>query len=39
MTQTDFLLPETTMKYVKRSIESEPKEAFYDDGDDTWELT
>ena len=35
--QTDFLLPETTMKYVKRSIESEPKEAFYDDGDDTWE--
>ena len=32
-----FLLPETTMKYVKRSIESEPKEAFYDDGDDIWE--
>ena len=34
---SDFLLPETTMKYVKRSIESEPKEAFYDDGDDEWE--
>ena len=34
---TNFLLPETTMKYVKRSIESEPKEAFYDDGDDEWE--
>ena len=34
---SDFLLPETSMKYVKRSIESEPKEAFYDDGDDTWE--
>lgn len=31
--KSDFLLPETTMKYVKKSIESEPKEAFYDDGD------
>lgn len=35
--KTDLLLPELTMKYVKRSIESEPKEAFYDDGDDIWE--
>ena len=35
--KTDLLLPELTMKYVKRSIESEPKEAFYDDGDDEWE--
>jgi hypothetical protein len=35
--KTDLLLPELTMKYVKRSIESEPKEAFYDDGDDVWE--
>lgn len=35
--QTNFLLPETTMKFVKKAIESEPKEAFYDDGDDVWE--
>ena len=34
---SDFLLPETTMKSVKKAIESEPKEAFYDDGDDIWE--
>ena len=35
--QTNFLLPETTMTFVKKAIESEPKEAFYDDGDDEWE--
>ena len=34
---SDFLLPETTMTFVKKAIESEPKEAFYDDGDDEWE--
>jgi hypothetical protein len=35
--KTDFLVPETTLKPVKKSIESEPKEAFYDDGDDIWQ--
>jgi hypothetical protein len=31
------LLPEVQMKPVKKIVESEPKEEFYDDGDDVWE--
>ena len=31
------LIPEVVMKPIKKTVESEPKAAFYDDGDDVWE--